>query len=397
MPPLIDEHIEVPLESHCPHCGQGGCFTDRQPLVQYIEEIPTVRPKVTRLVTWEALCTQCRKPVRSTHPLQVSLASGAAGVHLGARAQAVVVELNKTHHLTVRKSCHILHDLFGLSLSPGGLIKTTHRLAKRLQPQYEQLALQLRRSSVVHADETSWWVGGPGWWLWVFCRADITFYLVIKNRGRAVVNAILDEPVIDVESAIVSQNSPWAQLPQSKPYGGVLVSDCLAIYDDSTPHQQKCYSHHLKAVKEAIQQHPHQGEGFLLEVRALLKAALTLKKCQAALTAECYAQERSALEARADQLLATPRAEPHEQRVHNRLSKQRDHLFTFLHHPEVDATNNLAERQLRPAVIARKLSCGNKTDAGAVTWQVLNSLAATCAQRKESFLKLVMAAAARAP
>lgn len=36
--------------------------------------------------------------------------------------------------------------------------------------------------------------------------------------------------------------------------------------------------------------------------------------------------------------------------------KQLDHRFTFLDHPGVDATNNLAERELRAAVIARKLS-----------------------------------------
>jgi transposase len=395
VPPIVDEHIQVPLQCPCPHCGQWGGFVDQRELVQYIEELPPVRPHVTRLVTWEALCSQCRNPVRSTHPLQVSLASGAAGVHLGARAQAVAIELNKKHGLTVRKTCGILHDLFGLHLSPGGLSKAGHRLAKKLQPQYEQLALQLRRGPVVHADETSWWVGGPGWWLWVFCSATLTFYLVIKSRGRSVVNGVLDEPVIDVEGATVCpERSP---IQPSTPYGGVLVSDCLPIYDDSTPYQQKCYSHHLRAVKEAIQQHPQQGEGFLLEVRAMLKDALGLKQSGRELKAEDYAQQRSDLEARANQLLATPRSEPHEERVRARLSKQRDHLFTFLYHQEVDATNNLAERQLRPAVIARKLSCGNKTQSGALTWQVLTSLAATAAQRKESFLKLIMAAAARAP
>lgn len=51
----------------------------------------------------------------------------------------------------------------------------------------------------------------------------------------------------------------------------------------------------------------------------------------------------------------------------------------------MEATNNLAERQLRPAVIARKLSCGNKTKDGAATWQVLASLAATCRQTGSSF------------
>ena len=80
---------------------------------------------------------------------------------------------------------------------------------------------------------------------------------------------------------------------------------------------------------------------------------------------------------------------PAEERVRNRLCKQSDHLFTFLDYKEVDATNNRAERQLRPAVISRKISCGNKTVAGAQTWQILNSLAATCAQRGHSFLHFI--------
>ncbi|HEY3854911.1 MAG TPA: transposase, partial [Verrucomicrobiae bacterium] len=76
-------------------------------------------------------------------------------------------------------------------------------------------------------------------------------------------------------------------------------------------------------------------------------------------------------------------------KVRRRLEKQQDHLFTFLEHADVDATNNLAERQLRPAVIARKVSCGNKTPQGARTWEILTSLAATCAQQSQSFAKLV--------
>jgi transposase len=66
--------------------------------------------------------------------------------------------------------------------------------------------------------------------------------------------------------------------------------------------------------------------------------------------------------------------------------KQRDHLFTFLERSEVPATNNLAERQLRPAVIARKISCGNKTEKGARAWAVLASLAATCRQTGHSLI-----------
>jgi len=58
--------------------------------------------------------------------------------------------------------------------------------------------------------------------------------------------------------------------------------------------------------------------------------------------------------------LATP--DNLEEKVRRRLEKQQDHLFTFLDVEEVDATNNLAERQLRrpssrarsPAAIKRR-------------------------------------------
>lgn len=77
--------------------------------------------------------------------------------------------------------------------------------------------------------------------------------------------------------------------------------------------------------------------------------------------------------------------------------KQRDHLFVFLDEPGVDPTNNLAERQLRPAVIRRKLSSGNKTRSGARTFEVLASVAATYRQRGEDFLQLAQASARLRP
>jgi hypothetical protein len=72
--------------------------------------------------------------------------------------------------------------------------------------------------------------------------------------------------------------------------------------------------------------------------------------------------------------------------VRHRLSQQQDHLFEFLKHDGVDATNHLAERQLRPAVIARKISCGNKTAKAARALVLLASLAATARQRGRSFI-----------
>jgi transposase len=371
-PDHIDEFIEVAL-CVCPHCG-GRHFTDQAQIEQTIEDIPPVRPRVTRLTTSEATCTQCGQSVRSSHPLQMSLATGAAGVQLGPRALALAADLNKAKGLSMRKTCAILRDGFSLQLSAGGLSQALDRLASKVQSQYDAIAKELRQAEVVHSDETSWWVGGPGWWLWVFVNAQSTLYVVDQSRGRCVVTELLGAD-----------------------FGGVLVSDCLAIYDDATMLQQKCYAHHHKAIKQAKALHPCQGEGFLTEVAAMLRAAVALHGQKAECDSQSFSALRQALQRKAVQLLHSPRREPCEEAVRKRLYKQRDHLFTFLDHDGVDATNNLAERQLRPAVIARKISCGNKTQKGARTWQILASLAATCAQRATAFIAELARAAPLQP
>ena len=76
-------------------------------------------------------------------------------------------------------------------------------------------------------------------------------------------------------------------------------------------------------------------------------------------------------------------------RLAKRLRKHRGSLFTFLYREEVEATNNRAERELRPAVIARKLSAGNRTEAGAETHAVLASILRTCRRQGKAIVQTV--------
>ena len=362
MPEYIDEQAHVPLPC-CPNCG--GAVSGVKPIEQFIEEIPPVRPRVTRVVTHQGRCARCGV-VRSSHPLQTSTATGAAGVQLGPRAVGVALELNQRMGVTKRKTCEILRSLFGLSLTPGGLVHVAHRMARRLGAKYEELLDTVRHSPVVHADETSWWVGGPNWWLWVFTRPDLTVYRVEPSRARQVVFDTL-----------------------GRDYAGVLVSDCLVVYDDTCQTQHKCYAHHLKAISQAMDNHPAQGAGLLASIQSLLHRAMLFKRLWPELQPGHRQHARRHLAQDAHRLLRAPPTHPTEAAVQKRLLKQEDHLLTFLDHPDVEATNNLAERQLRPAVIARKLSCGNRTPKGARTWQILASLAATATQNGKAFLDII--------
>jgi hypothetical protein len=366
-PPQTDEDIEMRLEQ-CPDCG--GPISDVQRCVQYIEDIPPVRPHVTRLTTYVATCAGCGE-VRSTHPLQVSTACGAAGTHLGGRALALAAWLNKRLGMTTRSVCKALDAMFNLKLTPGGLTQALDRVADKVQPAFDQLITDLRRQPGVWADETSWWVGEPGWWLWTFTAPDLTVYHVDRSRGRDVVLEMLGED-----------------------FAGVLTSDCLSSYEKLPYTMHKCYAHHLKAIAKAHENYPSD---YLVALRGLLKAAIFLHAQRGDLSPPEWMEKRQHLETRANELLLRTTPPTGAAKVAERVRKRRRWLFTFLDRPGLEATNNRAERALRPAVIARKLSCGNKTLRGKNTWQVLTSLAATCHQRSQNFVDFLQPMLAIAP
>lgn len=367
-PQQIDEVIDLPLD-RCPGCG--GSVQQVRVVEQIIEEIEPIRPRVYKLVTRRGCC-RCCGDVRTSHPLLTSNAVGCAGVQIGPRALALAASLNKVAGLTLGTTKQVLEQLCGLRVSRGGLCRAMHRVARRVEGDYQQLIHTLRHEPAVNADETSWWVGGPGHWLWTFTTPTTTVY-TIGNRSAQVIDDILGDD-----------------------FAGVLVSDCLASYDRIDCRKHKCFAHHLRAISAAQELdptfhatlNPHPSL-YLREWHGLFQAVAALWKSRDQIDVERFALYRSRLERRKDQLLDQPVTRPGEVGVRNRLIKHRPHLLRCLEEPAAEPTNNRAERALRPAVIARKLSCGNKTDRGRRTWQTLASLGVTLNQRGQHLTDLL--------
>jgi hypothetical protein len=61
---------------------------------------------------------------------------------------------------------------------------------------------------------------------------------------------------------------------------------------------------------------------------------------------------------------------------------ERGNLLRFLKDPSVEPTNNIAERQLRPGVIARKVSQCSKNQRGANAYAAFMSVVQTLKLRK---------------
>ena len=352
VPEAVDRQEAVPLEG-CPHCG--GTVGHVRECVQYIEEIPPSKPVTVKVTTYCGVCEACG-PVRSQHPWQTSTATGAAGTQLGPRAQAIAVSLIHRTGLTIRRACRVLRDLWGLALSPGGLTQLLERVSQRMNDWHEQVLEAIRTSAAVHVDETGWYVGTSGWWLWVFTTPTNTLYVIDRSRGSEVVRRTLGDQ-----------------------FDGMLVSDCLGSYDSLDYRQHKCISHHLKALKEHEQAVISRGEkpGDLLLWKLHLQDVIETWKRRTEMTEDQFASKVAQLRRGVENLLNRAPPSNEEARFRNRLAKQKDRLLGCLEEPAAEPTNNRAERDLRPAVISRKLSCGNKTETGKTAWETLRSLVTT--------------------
>jgi transposase len=359
VPTAVDEHCEVPLTG-CPGCG--GPLGHVEALEQFLEEIPVVRPRVTRLVTYKGHCPHCGE-VRSRHPMQMSEAQGAAKVQLGPRALALAAAVNKQHGVTMRTTCRLLQEFAGLRLTPGGLAQALQRVACKVRGPWEALVEDLRASPAVFADETSWYVGGVGHWLWTFTTDTTTVYRVEPSRAGDVVIQTLGSG-----------------------FAGMLVSDCLASYEGLPYRKHKCIAHHQRAIAKARQRPDTPDPSHLDQWKLFFQTVTGLWRARSAMSVAEFQEQRAGVERWCDRLLAEARSQPGDVAVQQRIGKRRADILGCLYEPAAEPTNNRAERALRPAVIARKVSCGNKTEAGKSSFEVLASLGATCRQRGHEFI-----------
>jgi hypothetical protein len=221
----------------------------------------------------------------------------------------------------------------------------------------------LRASRAAYADETGRRIAARSARLWAFTNEWVTVYAIREDRSQLVIRDILGND-----------------------FAGVLSSDCCPAYDPIEADKQKCLGHVLKdlSVIEALKS--RNAVRFSHEASNVLKDAIDLKRRGPSMSEGGYASARGRIEARLDRLLERHYRDPDNRRLADRMIKHRRHLLTFLDVREVEPTNNAAERALRPAVISRKLSAGNRSPTGAHTHSILASLAQTARQNGRDFV-----------
>lgn len=362
-PDEIDETHEAPLPDACPDCGGPLAETDVQQ--QFQVEIPR-KPIVRQFNVHIGWCDCCACRVQGRHPLQTSDALGAAASQLGPDAQAAVVELNKNAGLSHGKVANVFRNLFGITISRGGVTHVILRAGRRCQPVYEAIRRSVRRSSWVVPDETGWRIEGTLGWLHGFVARRATAYVIDPTRGHEPAEELLG---LD--------------------YGGTLIHDGWSPYDRfvNAAHQQ-CLQHILWRCQELLDTATRGAVRFPRRVAALLRRGLTLRERHeaGAIGDHGLAIARGRLQSLFERAVLPAKSNAANERLARHLWKHVHEFFTFLTVPGLDATNWRAEQAMRFGVILRKLWGGNRTWDGAHAQAVLMSIWRTCWQRGHSAL-----------
>ena len=353
-PPDRIDHRKTHRAKQCPHCG-GRLQRCHQTRTRYTEDIPAIQPEVTEHTIHRDWCPKCQKQVEPVVP------DALPGSTLGNHVLVLSAWLHYGLGNTLAQIVEVFNFHLQMKISGGGLVQMWYRLQAVLYAWYEQIQQQALHSAVLFADESGWRVDGKTHWLWCFTTRNLTFYMINRSRGSpALMKFFVEE------------------------FAGTLVTDFWAAYNAVVcALRQTCLVHLLREL-EHTERYKSPGAHwpeFAKKLRRLVGDAIRLWRARAELPEESYASRRARITTRLEELLATPWKDRHAKRLIKRLRRHRNDLFTFLDQPGVPFDNNTAERGVRPAVIIRKNSYGNRSERGADCQSVLMSVFRTLKQR----------------
>src|SRR5829696_1265735 len=354
--------VEHALE-RCPDCHyrlQGVSLDYTREVIELPEPQP-VDVIEHRII--KRFCPHCQR----WHSPKLDLSGVVLGQgRIGVRIASLFAYLRTSLRLPIRRIQAYLSSLHQLVLSSGEVVELLHQIRKALQTPLDALKTAARASPILHGDETSWRENGQNGYIWAFSTPGddaIRYYEYDHSRSQAVLKRILDGR-----------------------FTGHLVSDFYCGYNEYAGKHQRCWTHLLRALHDLKQAHEQEEEVqvWAQSVRALYEQARTWLDEQVQPSQEMRERVSVELTSGSHRLgLQYARVTKHPcAALCKRLLRHEDELFQFVLVEGLSASNNLAERSIRPLVIIRKISGGSRSDEGTKTRMGLASLFETWQARK---------------
>jgi transposase len=336
-------HVIPLIPSHCEHCQaplptQPGP-SDPPPSWHQLAELPRLAAVVTEFQGHARTCTGCGHVTRERIPTEIRAHS------FGPRLAAALAYLSGCQHLSQRGLEEVVEALFDVPMSVGSINALQEQLSRALASPHQEIAHAVQEATVKHIDETGWKQAGQPCWLWTVVSAGAVYFLIQARRG-----------------AVALRNTLGGLL------NGVICSDRWSAYQVvPLERRQICWAHlkrDFQAMAERDGEAGQVGEGLLLQTEILFGLWYLVR--DGTRRRRWLQQQLKWLRPHFQALLTQGAgcACASTAGTCAKILEVEPALWTFASVAGLEPTNNAAERALRPAVLRRKRSFGNHSEAG---------------------------------
>jgi transposase len=344
-PDEVDEIRHVEVSPICPDCQSQMAEKDyRQRCVLDINPVAVIK------VLYRLQRRQC------PHCKRIVAAKAAAVLPRARFSNQLLAEIVDSHYLQGMPLGRVCSRW---QLNYGSVIEALHRLAGLFAPVMAELKQAYRHSLVRHADETRWRTDGKNGYSWLFTSDEVSLHLYRQTRAAKVVEEVLGKEKL----------------------AGYLVVDRYAAYSRVGCKLQYCYAHLLRDLKDVQVEFADDKEvaTYTEQMLSLLTQAMRLQSSKPG--DEEYYEEARRIKAEILQASQSPARHLAIKGWQDFFVAQEERLYHWVEDRRVPCENNRAERELRPTVIARKVSHGSQSEEGAKTREVLMSVLQTMKKR----------------
>lgn len=268
--------------------------------------------------------------------------------------------------------CDVLRFFTQLELPKSQADSLLTQLSTDWSQQYDTIAELLALQLVIYVDETGWKVGKDNCYTWAFSTALHVLFRCGVSRSKSQAQAVLGEM-----------------------FDGIGVSDDYGAYKHLFETHQLCWAHLLRKAIKLMLQYPDETQyaQFLETLFDIYQQAIRFQKDRRLSVGRTGKAEQLQEQIRQLCTLAGQPIDPLNTatdtatfiRLQNELVDGINALFVFVEYPEVEATNNRSERNVRREAEIRKGGRTSKSDKGAQRRSIIMTVLATLNTRFEKF------------
>jgi hypothetical protein len=374
-PTEIDRIIFVASPTICPHCEAPVVpRPDLPPYEHLLEDFIDGQPTTTCYQHEEGRCTNpnCRLWVRQ--PGEGEILRAKIGPEMRARGLFLRFDIGLPH----RKVVSAVKGLDSLSFTPAALLGFEKKAAEKARLLAYDVAMKLRACEVNHADETHYTINGKPAQAWFHGNENLAHFYICGTRSGKISRKILGED-----------------------YRGGLVTDCYAGYDrHGTKIKQKCLDHLKRTAKDwrkVTLEKDAASLQFFDDVMAWTKRGCRWHRRWKADSGPEKDREAAWLRNEQSRLENVALDSKKPLTLQGRIRRYSKEWLTFLEHPGIPPTNNLAEQAIRFLVILRKLTFGSRTRAGARRMGAMMTVIQTAKRQGKDTIRFLVALCSLTP